>query len=171
MESKTAKDHYLVGRDYFNKKEFDKALEAFTKAVESDPGFGPAFTELGITADLKGDREKAVYYFKKAVELKPSVLNYTNLCIAVRKKEGPKAAAEIIEKAYQDLTQKEEVFKVSDEYALMKNMLCRCGRQYTSEDLSKQMLKKIGDKEYDILAIKCPKCQTERELKFRVKVH
>ncbi len=70
------------------KGQLDDALLCFRKAVEVNPTYAPAHTNLGaFLCDVKGDYDGAVACFRKAIELDPKwVMARTNLAIALEKK-------------------------------------------------------------------------------------
>lgn len=59
----------ILGRVYYDKQEYQKALECFQKAASLEPDFIPAYTNMGSTALLAGDLTAAERYFARAIEL------------------------------------------------------------------------------------------------------
>lgn len=59
----------ILGRVYFDKQEYQKALEYFQKAASLEPDFIPAYTNMGSTALLAGDLTAAERHFARAIEL------------------------------------------------------------------------------------------------------
>ena len=67
-----ASDYYSMGYDYkWNKKDTDKAIEYYLKAVSIDPNHENALFELGYVYNEKGEYQKAIGYYSKVVALNP----------------------------------------------------------------------------------------------------
>jgi tetratricopeptide (TPR) repeat protein len=63
--------HFGIGYDYEAKKEYDKALEAFNRVVESKPGNvfeGLSYRNIARVYEEMNDSGKALDYYKKALE-------------------------------------------------------------------------------------------------------
>jgi superkiller protein 3 len=68
----TASEYYSKGYDYkWNKKDTDKALEYYLKAVSIDPNHENALFELGYVYNEKGEYQKAIEYYSRVVALNP----------------------------------------------------------------------------------------------------
>jgi len=59
--------HYGIGLLYKSLKDYNRAEEHFLKAVDLEPRFPPAYTQLGILKMEKGEDDKALEYFLKAL--------------------------------------------------------------------------------------------------------
>ncbi|HBG92261.1 MAG: hypothetical protein A2X54_00825 [Nitrospirae bacterium GWF2_44_13] len=67
-----ASDYYSKGYDYkWNKKDTDKAIEYYLKAVSIDPNHENALFELGYVYNEKGEYRKAIEYYNRVVALNP----------------------------------------------------------------------------------------------------
>jgi protein O-mannosyl-transferase len=55
-----------IGLDFFNKKEYDKALDQFLLALKYDNSSG-AYGNIALTYQVKGDKKKAIEYYQKAL--------------------------------------------------------------------------------------------------------
>jgi len=69
-EAKYADDHLLqydMGLVYSYKKQYDKAILNFKKALELKPDYGEAINSLGNAYAGKEDWEQAIFYYKKVV--------------------------------------------------------------------------------------------------------
>ncbi|MCX5718277.1 MAG: FlgO family outer membrane protein [Nitrospirae bacterium] len=72
MPPGTASEYYSKGYDYkWNKKDTDKAVEYYLKAVSIDPNHENALFELGYVYNEKGEYQKAIGYYSKVVALNP----------------------------------------------------------------------------------------------------
>lgn len=61
------------GLVYNNNGEHHKAIVAFTKAIELDPNFAPAYSNRGWAYIELGQYEQAIADCTKAIELDPSL--------------------------------------------------------------------------------------------------
>lgn len=61
--------HNILGRIYFDKQNYQKALEHFQKAAKLEPDFIPAYTNMGSAALLQGNLADAERAFAKAINL------------------------------------------------------------------------------------------------------
>lgn len=68
VNPKDADAHVQIGLIYLQRRQDEKSLEHFTKAVEIDAGEIDANYELGKIARRKGDLQKALNYFSVVVE-------------------------------------------------------------------------------------------------------
>ena len=64
----------LLGREHYQKREFDKAEYLLKQVVEKTDRFADVFDMLGVIAHAQGDFRQAEQCFEKAVSLNP---NYT----------------------------------------------------------------------------------------------
>ena len=64
----------LLGREHYQKREFDKAEYLLRQVVQQTDRFADVFDMLGVIAHAQGDFAQAEQYFEKAVSLNP---NYT----------------------------------------------------------------------------------------------
>ena len=64
----------LLGREHYQKREFDKAEYMLKQVVQQTDRFADVFDMLGVIAHAQGDFEQAELNFEKAVGLNP---NYT----------------------------------------------------------------------------------------------
>ena len=64
----------LLGREHYQKREFDKAEYLLKQVVQQTDRFADVFDMLGVIAHAQGDFAQAEQYFEKAVSLNP---NYT----------------------------------------------------------------------------------------------
>lgn len=67
-----ARAHTDLGAVYFQQKQFEIALEEFTKAAKIDPNFGLAFNGLGLVHAALGQDDIASANFKRAIEIEPN---------------------------------------------------------------------------------------------------
>ncbi|MDP9229605.1 MAG: tetratricopeptide repeat protein, partial [Bacteroidota bacterium] len=55
----------------FSKKDYLKALKLFKKAAELDPLSADAIGNIGLVYHFLGNKEEAVYWYKKALNINP----------------------------------------------------------------------------------------------------
>ena len=65
--------HNLMGFCYFKLKNYDQAIASFLRAVEIDSHSAIDWANLGVNVRAKGEDEKALILFKKAVSLDPTI--------------------------------------------------------------------------------------------------
>ena len=56
-----------------NNKQYEKAVEAFDRAIEMDPEFAMAYNNRGIVYGMKEEYYRAIDDFDKAIELDPGL--------------------------------------------------------------------------------------------------
>jgi tetratricopeptide (TPR) repeat protein len=90
---------YREGLGHFARKEYDKAIAAFQKAIEVDAGFADAYLALAQTYDQQGLLDDAIANIQRAIALNPKEpLYHTGLSVFYRKKGMiPEAEAEMAE--------------------------------------------------------------------------
>ncbi len=90
----TREEYYDEGMTEFAMAEFDRAIEAYRKAIELDPDYFDAWHALGM-AYLRAERvPEAIEAGKRAVEINPNdMLAHTSLSMYYLK-AGDQAAAE-----------------------------------------------------------------------------
>ncbi len=66
-----AKVHYDQGKTYSVKKDYDRAIAQFTKAIALDPTFVEAYRRRGDIYEDKKDYDLAIADYTKAIELDP----------------------------------------------------------------------------------------------------
>ncbi|MBE9073963.1 tetratricopeptide repeat protein [Microcystis sp. LEGE 08355] len=83
--STTAETYFKQGEDYRNNNQYDKAIAAYTKAIEINPQYAEAYKNRGIVySDLK-DYDKAMADNNKAIEINPQYSNaYNNRGVVYR---------------------------------------------------------------------------------------
>lgn len=67
--------HYNLGIHYWNKKEFQSAIDSYSKALALDPNFGPALNGMGYAYADMGNFEKAIESFEKYASVSPGDAN------------------------------------------------------------------------------------------------
>jgi tetratricopeptide (TPR) repeat protein len=70
--SSTAQEHFREGNDLSRAGEFDKAAEQYEKALETDPEYVDAMTNLGVAYYNLGQLDKAIEQYNKAIKIAPS---------------------------------------------------------------------------------------------------
>lgn len=88
------------GLDYSKKKQFDRAIQEFTKAINSEPRYTTAYYDRGCAYFGKGDHEKAIEDFSIAIAIDSSYTNaYYNRGITYEKKSQMEKAKADFQKA------------------------------------------------------------------------
>lgn len=71
---------YIYANAFLNKKTLPDAIRCFEKAIEFDPYFVEAYSNLAAVIYQQGEVKKAIELYKKTIELRPEVaLSYYNL--------------------------------------------------------------------------------------------
>lgn len=66
------KDDYLKGLEFFEKKDYEQAKKYFLKVMEEGgSNFPDVLNKLALILSFEGDRETAITYLKKALEINP----------------------------------------------------------------------------------------------------
>ncbi|TRU27689.1 MAG: tetratricopeptide repeat protein [Microcystis aeruginosa Ma_MB_S_20031200_S102D] len=94
--STTAETYFKQGEDYRNNNQSDKAIAAYTKAIEINPQYAEAYKNRGIVYLNLKDYDKAMADNNKAIEINPQYSNaYNNRGLVYRElKEYDKAMAD-----------------------------------------------------------------------------
>jgi tetratricopeptide (TPR) repeat protein len=70
-QPKDAEGFHKRGRDYYAKREYDKAISDFNQAIQLDPKASGAFCGRGCAWHAKGEYDKAIKDFDEAIRLDP----------------------------------------------------------------------------------------------------
>jgi len=62
---------YDQGMDYFRRAQWNLAVQAFLRAVNVEPRFVEAWTNLGFSYRKTGDNQKALDAYRRALDLRP----------------------------------------------------------------------------------------------------
>ena len=73
---KTSIEHYKIFQEYITSGNFDEAINELEKLLEVYPDFALAYNDLGVIYYNKGDKERALTYYEKAVVLNPENINF-----------------------------------------------------------------------------------------------
>jgi type IV pilus biogenesis/stability protein PilW len=63
--------HFNSGVDLYHQRDYAKAIQAYQKVIELDPGYAEAHNNLGIIYQEAGDFERALSSYQKAIEINP----------------------------------------------------------------------------------------------------
>ncbi|MEO6883679.1 MAG: tetratricopeptide repeat protein [Bacteroidia bacterium] len=67
-----------IGIQYFQKKDYDNAMENFNLAMKYDPSAANPYGNMGVIYQSKGDNAKAVEYYQKALAIDPNNTVFKN---------------------------------------------------------------------------------------------
>ena len=74
-----AETYYNRGVDYYNQKQYESAIQCYTKAIELNPNFAMAYNNRGAVYNELKQYERAIQDYDKAIELNPNLATaYTN---------------------------------------------------------------------------------------------
>jgi serine/threonine protein kinase len=68
-----AEPDFLQGKEFFEKKQYQLAIEAYTRAIKIDPRYAKAYFERGRAYEMVGDKQLAANDFDNAKLLDPSL--------------------------------------------------------------------------------------------------
>ena len=66
-QPQTAEEWKNKGNEYFEKEDYQSALDCYNKALEIDPNYGPAYCNIGQVYRRLEQYEKAIEYYNKAI--------------------------------------------------------------------------------------------------------
>jgi len=73
-----ANEWFEKGKNYHLNKEYDKAIEAYTKAIAIDPNYAGAYIGLGNAYNNKGQYDRAIEDYNKAIAIDPNLAKAYN---------------------------------------------------------------------------------------------
>jgi superkiller protein 3 len=80
-----------IGLQHYSDKEFQKAEEAFRKAIENGPGEALGYNNLGAALNGQGRWDEAIPFLEKALSIDPNLsIAKNNLALAKAQKKKPK---------------------------------------------------------------------------------
>ncbi len=116
-------DKVLVqrGLDYYNNKDYQKAIEFFKKALESNPNSFEAMNNIGACYYMLGDYDSAEYWFSKAISTKIDYIQaYSNLAYVLIQKGKVDMAEKIIKEGLKYKPNDESLKSLLDEMEKLK---------------------------------------------------
>ena len=78
LEPRAARAYNNRGLAWYEKGEYDKALENYNKAIELNPNYAKAYNNCGLVWDEKEEYDKAIENYNKAIELDPNYIDAYN---------------------------------------------------------------------------------------------
>lgn len=91
---------YKKGNEYYEKGDFDRAIENYNRAIELKPDYDKAYYNRGLAYACKEDYDKAIKDINKVIELKPNFAEaYYILGLAYEYKNVSDRAMEAYKKA------------------------------------------------------------------------
>jgi len=63
--------HFNSGVDLYHQRDYARAIQAYQKVIEIDPGYAEAYNNLGIIYQDAGDFDRALSAYQKAIEINP----------------------------------------------------------------------------------------------------
>lgn len=86
---------------YFEKKDYNRAIEVYSEAIELNPNDYTLYNDRGLVYYTKRDYDKAIADFDKSIELHPASLTYNNRGVAYEDKGDRENAVADYRKALQ----------------------------------------------------------------------
>jgi tetratricopeptide (TPR) repeat protein len=92
--------HFKLGSVFYNMNFIDEAIDNFSRAIDIDPNYIPAYIRLGKCFYAKNDHESAVETLEKAYVLKPEFPDVSNsLGVGYTLLQDYERAAELLQQA------------------------------------------------------------------------
>jgi tetratricopeptide (TPR) repeat protein len=94
------KDQMIAGDEYFYRRNFEKAIEHYKKAIKINPKYAPAYNVIGYIQNEQEKYEEAIEYLKKAIEIDSEFAGpYNNIGYALYKQKKYEEAIKYLKKA------------------------------------------------------------------------
>ena len=94
-------NHFNSGVNFYNQKEFSKAIQAYQKVIKLDPTYVEAYNNLGIVYQTMGDVNGAFGAYQKSTEINPRYeKGYNNLGLLFVLEGRYEEALEAFQKAF-----------------------------------------------------------------------
>ncbi len=124
--------YMLRGNAYLDKREFDRAIALYDKAIAFKPDYGLAYAKRGYAYHLKNDIDHAIADYNKAIELRPDLwAAHTNVGIIYINKGEYDKAIDFLDRAIFNLTKAiESGFEPADLAYANRGEAYRLSRQY-----------------------------------------
>ncbi len=91
---------FNLGVNYYNQRQFQKAIQAYQMVIELDPTYVEAYNNLGIIYQEMGDVDRALGAYQKSIEINPQYeKGYNNLGIILYLRGHNEEAIEAFQKA------------------------------------------------------------------------
>jgi len=101
-----------IGNSYYQKGEYEKALEYYQKAININPKHTSAHYNIGIIYQNRNEDDKALEYYQKAININPKYVDaYNNIGIIYQNRNEDDKALEYYQKA----------ININPKYALAHN--------------------------------------------------
>lgn len=71
-QERAAQEHVDAGHSYYAQKQWDMAIDEYTKAIELRPKFAEAYWGRGLSYFYKEDYDKAIAEYTAAIEADPN---------------------------------------------------------------------------------------------------
>ncbi len=71
-KERKAQEFLVIGNVFYEQKDFDSAIVAYTKAIEYNPSYSEAYYNRGLAYADKKEFEQAISDYTKAIELNPN---------------------------------------------------------------------------------------------------
>jgi superkiller protein 3 len=87
------------GRDDKNNAMMDNAIQHFEKAISIYPYYADAYGEMGLAYFYKGNQDKALEIYEKAIQMQPDAKVWSNMGMIFFNKGNMPEAQKVYEKA------------------------------------------------------------------------
>lgn len=109
-----ANEHLLNGVKYANRKQYNKAISEYKKALNILPEYAEPYHNIGVVYSFKGQSKKAIKMFEKAISLNPNdAVSYNSLGVEYQKNKMYSVA----------ITKYSQAIKINPHFVLAYNNL------------------------------------------------
>jgi tetratricopeptide (TPR) repeat protein len=109
-EPPSAEEHFILGNEFSQTGDFEKAVEEYKKVLELDPQHVDAISNLGVAYYNLGQLDEAIEQYSKAIEIAPRDADiYSNLAAAHVQKYQLSGAQDQLESALEEYTEAVEL--------------------------------------------------------------
>jgi tetratricopeptide (TPR) repeat protein len=113
--------HFNIGWGYYNKGEYEEALENFKKAVELNPRYSRAYYDMGLTMEEMNRIKDSIVAYKEAIKVSPDYLDaHYSLGLALLKNKENRRALKAFEKVVEIAPESEQARSARDYIDLMR---------------------------------------------------
>ncbi|PLX42023.1 MAG: hypothetical protein C0608_03765 [Deltaproteobacteria bacterium] len=87
-EGQNPEAHYTYGKKLAEAGEEEKAIKAYEDALAADPNHANSLSVLALYSQSKGDKEKALSYFKRLLEIRPAAELQRGMLVELLARDG-----------------------------------------------------------------------------------
>jgi len=144
------------GIDFYKKKNYDKAIQDFTRAIEKNSGFAEAYINRGVVYNKKGEYGRAISDYNMALEKKSNSVNAIN-SLAWLLSTCPEERFRNGEKAFELAEKGKDINPGAYTLDTLAAAYAENGNFEKAVEIQKEVIKLIGNQENLTLLDECKK--------------